>query len=395
MKGVLLVRSLRDSWLLLVCCCALVAAFICLRLWIASKIKADAILFVAGWLRDRRFPLRLETRAALAGYLLGFLPWLTYNLPRGFPGLSIYGRELFAGSEAASATRSAGGRMLDLGLRYLPDSAAFRDLGVLSGHAMGLFYAWSLVTAFLLALGLSIRSVRREGRASLVALAPVLLLQPLLFSTAYLTTGFKIGGKPDIVGSFRYLQVLLPWLWCGAALGLAGLMRMGRPARTLTRVWIAALVLLAGSGELRLIDRHQWGATLGLPAHSYSAFGRFVLMGLAEREGLIVSAIERAKDRLDDEDLDLFLFGMGMQLKENDRGRAILGPRGESIRARTDELRALVTPHVPLPQRPYFEPAAEGEKPFGAKDRDGRQAFWRWYRTHEASRPRGESDAAD
>jgi hypothetical protein len=101
-----------------------------------------AALFVAGWLRDRRFPLRLETRAALAGYLLGFLPWLTYNLPRGFPGLSIYGRELFAGSEAASATRSAGGRMLDLGLRYLPDSAAFRDLGVLSGHAMGLFYAW-------------------------------------------------------------------------------------------------------------------------------------------------------------------------------------------------------------------------------------------------------------
>jgi ABC-type transport system involved in multi-copper enzyme maturation permease subunit len=44
MKGVLLVRSLRDSWLLLLSCCLLVAGFVCLRLWIASKIKADAIV---------------------------------------------------------------------------------------------------------------------------------------------------------------------------------------------------------------------------------------------------------------------------------------------------------------------------------------------------------------
>lgn len=44
MKGVLLSRSLRDSWVLLACCCALAAGFIVLRLWVSSKIHAEAIV---------------------------------------------------------------------------------------------------------------------------------------------------------------------------------------------------------------------------------------------------------------------------------------------------------------------------------------------------------------
>jgi ABC-type transport system involved in multi-copper enzyme maturation permease subunit len=44
MNRVLLRQSVRDSWLLLAACCALTAAFIWLRIWIASKIRTEAFI---------------------------------------------------------------------------------------------------------------------------------------------------------------------------------------------------------------------------------------------------------------------------------------------------------------------------------------------------------------
>ena len=70
MNGVLIGRSLRDSWLMLVGCAALVAAFVTLRVWIASMIKFDAFIqlfseglkFVQGL-----FPVPLEDLASPLG----------------------------------------------------------------------------------------------------------------------------------------------------------------------------------------------------------------------------------------------------------------------------------------------------------------------------------------
>jgi len=44
MNSVLVKRSIRDSWLLLASCCALMAGFVWLRIWIASKIEVDALV---------------------------------------------------------------------------------------------------------------------------------------------------------------------------------------------------------------------------------------------------------------------------------------------------------------------------------------------------------------
>lgn len=46
MNFVLVKRSIRDSWLLLASCCALMAGFVWLRIWIASKIEVDALVKV-------------------------------------------------------------------------------------------------------------------------------------------------------------------------------------------------------------------------------------------------------------------------------------------------------------------------------------------------------------
>jgi ABC-type transport system involved in multi-copper enzyme maturation permease subunit len=44
MNRVLIKRSIRDSWILLACCAVLLAGFVCLRIWIASKIQVDALV---------------------------------------------------------------------------------------------------------------------------------------------------------------------------------------------------------------------------------------------------------------------------------------------------------------------------------------------------------------
>jgi ABC-2 type transport system permease protein len=44
MNRVLVARSFRDSWSLLASCCVLLAAFICLRVWVASHLKMEAFI---------------------------------------------------------------------------------------------------------------------------------------------------------------------------------------------------------------------------------------------------------------------------------------------------------------------------------------------------------------
>ena len=44
MNRTLILRSVRDSWVLLTSCCALTLGFVWLRVWIASKIKIDAFI---------------------------------------------------------------------------------------------------------------------------------------------------------------------------------------------------------------------------------------------------------------------------------------------------------------------------------------------------------------
>ncbi|HMP08415.1 MAG TPA: ABC transporter permease subunit [Lacipirellulaceae bacterium] len=44
LSRILALRSLRDSWLLMASCCALLVGFVALRVWVSSKIKFDAFV---------------------------------------------------------------------------------------------------------------------------------------------------------------------------------------------------------------------------------------------------------------------------------------------------------------------------------------------------------------
>jgi ABC-type transport system involved in multi-copper enzyme maturation permease subunit len=70
MNRVLLRQSFRDSWLLLACCSVLAFGFICLRIWVASKIRADVFIrLFSGALRSfsRLLPVPIEDLASPLG----------------------------------------------------------------------------------------------------------------------------------------------------------------------------------------------------------------------------------------------------------------------------------------------------------------------------------------
>ncbi len=70
MNRTLIRRSVRDSWVLLLCCSALTLVFICLRVWISSKIKVDHFIKIfsgAFKMFENLLPVAVEDLASPLG----------------------------------------------------------------------------------------------------------------------------------------------------------------------------------------------------------------------------------------------------------------------------------------------------------------------------------------
>jgi ABC-type transport system involved in multi-copper enzyme maturation permease subunit len=70
MNRVLIKRSIRDSWALLASCAVLLAAFVCVRVWFASKIELDALLkVITGGMKifERMLPVPIQDLASPLG----------------------------------------------------------------------------------------------------------------------------------------------------------------------------------------------------------------------------------------------------------------------------------------------------------------------------------------
>ncbi len=350
-------------------------------------VLALAALGLWGIVLDRR-PIRLrDARWLFAGLLVGLLPWIAYNASHAFAGLSIYGRSLGGDPLPALARDPVGERLADLATQGYPGSAFFRPLGPLSGRAQELVYAFGVLVLAACALGT--RRARRD-ESSRGEKAAFLLLQPLLFTVAYAVTGFKVGDPPDAVVAYRYVHVVWPWLFAAAAVVLDRWIERGGAARALSRASATLLVGLGLAGELALVDPARYGADFATPAYSYVAFGRFVLLSSSSEPEKILAAVDRADVERSSEELDAFLFGMGMQLKESQRPIAHAGPRLREFRERAESLRALLHDHVPDAYRPYFETLRPGEPAFGSMGRDERERFWEWHRQAAAQESEGE-----
>jgi hypothetical protein len=359
-----------------------------------------AALVTARFLCDKLFFLRRDALVALGGVLVGLAPWFAYNVPRGFPGLAIYGRSLGAAPLPRAESAGVGERLVDLARHGFPDAAFFRALGPISGHTQNIVYGAGIL---LLALGvlwplrarlvpLARAALRRRTSPAEISFAPLLLLQPLLFLAAYALTDFKLGDPPESVVAYRYVHVVWPWLFAAAGITLDGAIRAGGARASIAHAAHAVLVALGLVGTLLLVSPANRWSDLATPGYSYPAFGRFVVLTFDQEPETILAAIDRAEELRSAEELDEMLFGMGMQLKESSRPMPQAGLRLREFRERAEGLRSEIHAHVPARYQPYFESVRESEPPFGRMGRDERAAFWKWYRSATSAPPEDPHD---
>ncbi|MCP3916452.1 MAG: glycosyltransferase family 39 protein [bacterium] len=231
-----------------------------------------ATLAVLDLVRDRRF---LLTRGALwqfLGGVIGFLPWLAYNLRNDFAGLGLYGRGL---GTRLTASEGPLERLHGLVTHGLPGSAWFPDAISLPSKALG-------ATLFVVLAALAFAAVRRpRGAGATPARAAGLYLT--LFLIAFAASDFPIGHKPADVGSYRYSMLIVPFLILAVASGAERLMNaVPKLARPLT-VAVSAVALACAAGIAGSVDREEWGVTLRAPGHDTKSLGAWIAIRFPER----------------------------------------------------------------------------------------------------------------
>ena len=203
-------------------------------------------------------PLALTLRADVArtlptlagGFVVGFSPWIYYNVTHPLQGL-VKVREVFAGG---------GGGHLAATLANLPRSlvelTSFGPALALSARAWSLAYATGLALG-VAAAGVASRAHRApspSGRGRLLVIGAT-LLQPALTFAVYLASSLPAEVLP---GAFpfrvRVLVFMYPFLFAGAAVGLAEWLRERGTVRLVALLAAAALL---GSGAV------AWGTLLG------------------------------------------------------------------------------------------------------------------------------------
>lgn len=345
-----------------------------------SYILAIALVTLAlcRFIDDRRFFLRKEFGYVLLGGVLGFLPWLVYNLRHDFEGLKIYGRPLaghVAGGRDGTALWS---RARTLFGESFPDAFFFGDMAGAPAALWNGLYALSLVALLGLAAFLLLRdhSPSRvpapEPRARRTALR-VLVAYPLVYLVFFLATDFKVGNAEGSAVDFRYLYVLYPFLFMAAGVALDRLARE-RGTRALAWTWATALVSVSLAGSARLVEPANRGVLLAEPGHSAFTFGRFLAFTHAGDPDQVVDALRRADASWSDEELDELHFGVGMYLRQCLSSGIGLRRRE---RERLDDFAALrerLHAEVEARFQAYFEELPPDARSYG---RGQQERFWR------------------
>lgn len=303
-------------------------------LWfVQTHLITIAYIFVCLFIFDKGFFARKSFGLFLAGGITGFLPGICYALVRG-PGLfGINGRSPFVdllGNDILGLPRKAA-----VFLAFdLPRSFLFTDIFFLKG--LWLDYAYYAV--FLAALGF----LAWKNRASMAVLvrnllypltlkaAPVtparippvslLLLYPLVFSAAYVLSGYSVSPQPwddpelwlDYIG-YRYMIPLMPFIL--AVIGIAAAQAVRKP---FAKAIFAAALAFGVIGNAGLISPDNFGRFNRDKGYSYNIIGD--KLGLRITRGL--GAYIRGFDSLDEGNRRQFYEGLGAGIAWRMRGKS-------------------------------------------------------------------------
>ncbi len=330
--------------------------------------------------RDPRALLRRAYLARLAGFLVGFSPWIAYNLTHAFGGLTPYNHGLaehVAGREGWEVEARAGLAFLgrdQAAALYVPDLAGLAGdsievalYAILIGFALA--GAWQLVR----------RSRTTSPAQRMPHPAAIALVYLPLFLLAYVASDFRI--KPPAIQDYRYAMPVYPWLVVLVATAVEGFR-----ARALRRAGEAAVVLLAGVfavGTLARCDFTNARASWSNPGTSDTVLARTIF---AKFPGDF-ARLDRVVDRLRARPIERqhqTLFVLGQNYKQMLLPQTRYGPRTpprELYEGSIDHLRERVDP----PFEPYFERPAAGERGYKPTDR---KRFWKDWAARTGGTPR-------
>ncbi|MCP5024254.1 MAG: hypothetical protein GY930_21095 [bacterium] len=219
-----------------------------LNVYIGYQAVLHLCMLVFFDLHPKRFPKPKALAAQLAGFAVGFSPWLWYNLRNNWAGLNIYGKDLGENVTGVSIWQ----KWWSLFTQHLPDAQWFPKAFGSAGPTLNWIYIVFLIAAAAFGALWFVRSERKAPHPGQVA--GIFLLG---FVFAYGITGFGIYPKEDAFG-YRYPQIMTPWLILAAAVGLdrlAGKQGPGRAVAWASCILIASVCLYTSTFRLTNYER--------------------------------------------------------------------------------------------------------------------------------------------
>lgn len=339
-----------------------------------------ALLLFVRFLTDKAFLVRKDALAALAGFVLGFAPWIVFNVRHDFPAKLAF--QHAAGEDLDPLT--LGDRLeraRETVTTVFPRSLFFPDVGALDGRVLDVAGASLLALLALVALargGLGrnliapFRALVRK-RDGLVPLGVLCWGYLAVFLIAYSSqVGFTIGSEAGRLTTYRYIVVVYPFLWIAAGIGLDQVARQGRGGRTLA---VALVTVLAAGGTLANApnyDLGRFGDECEKPGYSRRSLGRFLVGTYAREPELVLSAVKKAEELRTPDELEELYTGMSrylrtVQLAPPER----LDPRLRRDLPHYEALRERLFAEVDPRYRSMFAPAVPRGRPAPLPPGDG------------------------
>jgi len=319
--------------------------------------------------RDRRILWSRAMLVQVIAFVIGFLPWITYNVENDFAGLHLYGRSI-VDHMAEEPTQSATERFTALIVEDLPEAFFFDELAGIPGVAIN--SALALLAAIALAcsawhlrgrmrqfvLGL----VRGRGEAGIVHPGAIALVYLTLFLIGFALSDFEIGKEPKDIAKYRYAMPPFPFFLLAAGVGLHALQeklpRLAKP--TFAAAAVVGVLCLIGCG--RFCDRDRFMADWETPGYKPDTFGLWVAVRYSERFDVLEDVIARAEAKRTPQQREVLYRGMGKLLRGF--GKKPAAGRAREEYEQFERTRAFLREHVPAEYRHHFEELQAG-KPRG------------------------------
>jgi len=284
------------------------------------------VLVLAVWLLhelavDRAFFARRRVVPIAAGFLVGFWPWIRYQLVHGWSGLDVYDAGLVSHLTYGLSRGRALEKLLDSFTRTGPGSLCFRDTLLVDGLWVGRALV-CLAAAAVVRCAWVARADLAALRSGLVRGMPGARATPatfalgflLLFALTYLLSAFDAAGR-DWIFDWRYLMPPVPFVCIAAAIAGAELSSRGPAAARRVTVATCAIALACAIGTVRQARPSRFEANLSTPGASSSQLVRFLVRSCGPYPEEAVTVAARILARREGARRDELLAGFGRGLR--------------------------------------------------------------------------------